>query len=111
MHLHDPTTPNRQGHDSGSQYRSIIFYEQGNSKQLEVVKSVLAEVAKAGEYPGAPKAIVTEVKQLGEFYVAEEAHQNYYDDNSEQGYCQAVIKPKIGKLKELYRDYVNDAKL
>ena len=66
---------------------------------------------KNGEYPGAPGSIVTEVKELDEFYVAEEPHQNYYNENTDQGYCRAVIKPKIGKLKELYKDYINDAKL
>jgi peptide-methionine (S)-S-oxide reductase len=99
MHIHDPTTLNRQGYDTGSQYRSIIFYEKGNSKEQEAIRAVLEEVRKDGQYPGYPAEIVTEVKELEEFYPAEDFHQNYYNDNTNQGYCKVIIKPKIGKLK------------
>lgn len=71
MHLHDPTTLNRQGHDKGSQYRSIILYEKGNSEELNLIRKVLDEVEKDGRYPGSPAKIVTEVKELSEFYPAE----------------------------------------
>ena len=79
MHLHDPTTLNRQGYDTGTQYRSIIFYEKGNNTEHEVIKKVLEEVIKDGQYPGYPGKIVTEVKELDTFYPAENFHQNYYN--------------------------------
>lgn len=79
MHLHDPTTLNRQGHDTGTQYRSIILYEKGNLDELNIIKKVLEQVERDGQYPGSPAKIVTEVKELDEFYVAEEDHQNYYN--------------------------------
>lgn len=71
MHLHDPTTLNRQGYDTGTQYRSIVFYEKGNIQELTVIKTVLGEVKKDGQYPGNPAEIVTEIKELDEFYPAQ----------------------------------------
>jgi len=99
IHLttHNPTTPNRQGADTGTQYRSIIFYRDEEEKEL--ANQVLKEVETAFD-----KSIVTEVKPFQAFFTAEENHQNYYNDNSNGRYCTAVIDPKLRKFKELYRD-------
>lgn len=88
MSLHDPTTLNRQGNDSGTQYRSIIMYE--TEEELREAKSVIEEIQKLYT-----DKIVTELVPLKHFYPAEEYHQNYYNENSGQGYCRAIIKPKI----------------
>lgn len=92
---HDPTTLNRQGADRGTQYRSVIFYhdEQQKSQAEEVIQRVQ-------EYYEDP--IVTEVSPLPTFYEATQDHQDYYNENRQQGYCRAVIDPKVAKLKKLY---------
>ena len=97
MTTHDPTTLNRQGADRGTQYRSVIFYhnETQKSQAEEVIKVVQ-------EYHDNP--IVTEIEELPVFYDAEEYHQDYYNNNREQGYCLAVIDPKVRKLRSLYSD-------
>lgn len=97
MTSHDPTTLNRQGADKGTQYRSIILYSSEEEK--EVAEKVIQEVSGYYEDP-----IVTELKPLDIFYAAEEDHQNYYNNNSEAGYCRIVINPKIAKLKKAYAD-------
>ncbi|WP_125720846.1 peptide-methionine (S)-S-oxide reductase MsrA [Flavobacterium ustbae] len=97
MTSHDPTTLNRQGADSGTQYRSIVLYH--NQEQKEIAEKVFDEVQ-----PSYPDAIVTELKPFEVFYKAEEDHQNYYNDNQEARYCQLVIDPKIQKLKKMYAD-------
>ncbi len=96
---HDPTTLNRQGADSGTQYRSSIFYH--NEKQKD-----LAELAvKAGnESHNWPDPIVTEVVAFGEFYSAEGYHQDYFALNGEQPYCQIVIVPKVDKFKKKFQE-------
>jgi peptide-methionine (S)-S-oxide reductase len=96
---HDPTTLNRQGADSGTQYRSSIFYH--NEKQKE-----LAELAiKAGnESHNWPDPIVTEVVAYSEFYSAEGYHQDYFALNGEQPYCQIVIVPKVDKFKKKFQE-------
>jgi len=87
---HDPTTLNRQGYDVGTQYRSAIFYNsETQKKEAEEFIKVLSE-AKVFENP-----IVTEVTKLDVFYKAENYHQNYYNNNKTQGYCVAVINPKL----------------
>ncbi len=93
MITHDPTTLNRQGADRGTQYRSVIFYQDDN--QRETADSVLREMQPYYEDP-----IVTEISPLTNFYEAEENHQNYYNTHPSQGYCQVVISPKIKKLRE-----------
>ncbi|MBI3895885.1 MAG: peptide-methionine (S)-S-oxide reductase MsrA [Acidobacteria bacterium] len=93
---HDPTTLNRQGHDAGTQYRSIILY--ANEQQKSEAKDVIREISSQFRQP-----IVTEVKPLAEFYEAESYHRQYYRQNSEQPYCQFVISPKMGKLREHFQ--------
>ncbi len=95
--LHDPTTPNRQGADVGPQYRSIVLYH--SPAQKESAEQVIAELEAAGTW-GAP--IVTEVVPLTDFYPAEAYHRRYFQSHPEQGYCRAVIAPKVSKLREKY---------
>ncbi len=97
MSTHDPTTLNRQGADVGSQYRSVIYFH--DEQQKEVAKQVISEMASYF-----PDPIVTEVSPLGTFYEAEDYHQNYYSNNSEQGYCNYVITPKLAKLRKNFAD-------
>jgi len=94
---HDPTTLNRQGNDVGTQYRSAIFYS--NDKQKEAATDFISYLEKEQIFN---KAITTEIGKLEVFYNAEEDHQNYYNLNQEQPYCQYIINPKIKKLKEIY---------
>ncbi|MBI5730792.1 MAG: peptide-methionine (S)-S-oxide reductase MsrA [Ignavibacteriales bacterium] len=96
---HDPTTLNRQGADSGTQYRSAIFYHDDVQKQLaEKYKNEL-EAANIWSDP-----IVTEISQFKKFYKAEDYHQNYYNQNGNQPYCSFVITPKIEKFKKVFAD-------
>jgi peptide-methionine (S)-S-oxide reductase len=88
---HDPTTLNRQGADVGSQYRSIILYQ--DERQRAAANSSMAEAASRFEDP-----IVTEIKPLKVFYEAEAYHQGYYDNNRSAGYCRVIIRPKLQKL-------------
>ncbi|MDX1612577.1 MAG: peptide-methionine (S)-S-oxide reductase MsrA, partial [Candidatus Thermoplasmatota archaeon] len=96
--VHDPTTPNRQGADVGTQYRSIILTH--NDAQAKIAQDVIAWLEDEGIWDG----IVTEVEPLETFYEAEPYHQGYYAKNPEQGYCQAVIRPKLKKLRERWAD-------
>lgn len=97
MTTHDPTTLNKQGADVGTQYRSVIFFHDENQKQI--AESVLEKVADYYD-----DKIVTEISPLGVFYEAEAYHQNYYNNNKEQGYCSFVIMPKLSKLRKLHGD-------
>ena len=97
--IHDPTTPNRQGADVGTQYRSVIFYH--SDAQRETAERLVAELAADGVWPD---PIVTEIAPAPVFYPAEEYHQDYYRRNPNQGYCQAVISPKLAKLRARHRD-------
>lgn len=102
IHLvtHDPTTLNRQGADVGTQYRSVIYYRDEAEKAKAA--SVIEELQHAYD-----QKIVTEISPLEYFYKAEDYHQNYYRNNSEQGYCQAVIDPKLRKFRQLFADKIN----
>jgi peptide-methionine (S)-S-oxide reductase len=94
--IHDPTSLNRQGADVGTQYRSAIFYS--NPAQKAIAEKSMIEVAtQLWDDP-----IVTQVAPLKEFYPAEDYHQNYYELNKSQPYCQVVISPKIKKIKEKF---------
>jgi peptide-methionine (S)-S-oxide reductase len=95
--FHDPTTLNRQGPDTGTQYRSAIFFH--SPEQKLVAEEVIAKL-NADKVFAAP--IVTEVTPLESFYPAEAYHQGYYRNNPGQGYCQAMIGPKIAKLRARY---------
>jgi peptide-methionine (S)-S-oxide reductase len=95
--VHDPTQLNRQGHDIGTQYRSVIFYHDDEQKnQAEYFKQKLSE-EKVWEKP-----IVTEITQLNNFYRAEEYHHNYFELNPENMYCQSVVRPKVEKFKKVF---------
>ncbi len=91
--IHDPTTPNRQGHDVGTQYRSAIYYH--NQTQQQTAKAVIAEQAKIWDAP-----IVTELVPAATYYVAEEYHHNYFANNPRQPYCMAVVAPKVLKARQ-----------
>jgi peptide-methionine (S)-S-oxide reductase len=95
--FHDPTTLDRQGHDVGSQYRSAIFYE--SPEQKLAAEQLIASLGSESVFD-AP--IVTQVKPLDAFYPAEEYHQGYYRQNTEQPYCRATISPKMAKLRQKY---------
>ena len=92
--IHDPTTPNRQGADVGPQYRSIILYH--SDEQEKVARRTIEELEEQDLWD-AP--VVTEVEPLEDFHPAEEYHQDFYRKNPEQAYCQAVIPPKLAKLR------------
>jgi peptide methionine sulfoxide reductase msrA/msrB len=97
--LHDPTTLNRQGADSGTQYRSGIYYQ--NEEQKQIAEKVIATLNKDKAFDN---PIVTEVQAFKNYYPAENYHQEYYELNKEQPYCKAVIKPKMDKLHKIFAD-------
>jgi peptide-methionine (S)-S-oxide reductase len=96
---HDPTTLNRQGNDIGTQYRSEIFYN--NDAQKQISEEYIDLMSKENTFG---KPIVTNVSAASKFYEAEDYHQNYYNQNKEQGYCSYIITPKIEKLQKVYKD-------
>ncbi|MDI1356095.1 MAG: peptide-methionine (S)-S-oxide reductase MsrA [bacterium] len=96
---HDPTTMNRQGNDFGTQYRSAIFYHTAEQKQI--AEKYKAELNAAKAYPN---PIITEIVAFTNYYPAEDYHQNYYNQNGTQGYCQFVIQPKLEKFEKVFKD-------
>lgn len=96
---HDPTTLNRQGNDVGPHYRSVIFYH--NDEQKQVAEKYKTELDKSGAWD---KPIVTEISPFTKFYPAEDYHQEYYENNPNQGYCAFVIAPKLEKFKKVFKD-------
>ena len=97
--IHDPTTLNRQGVDVGTQYRSAIFYHTADQKAA--AERVIAELQSEHVWDD---PIVTELKPLEAFYPAEEYHRDYFRRNPTQGYCSAVIAPKVAKVRKLFLD-------
>lgn len=100
-HLHDPTTPNRQGLDIGPQYRSVIFYH--NQEQKKIAEKSLKEVKKTGLWDD---PIVTTVEPLKNYVEAKEFHQDYYEKNPDARYCKVVIAPKLEKLKKEFGNFL-----
>lgn len=103
FHTHNPTTLNQQGADVGTQYRSAVFY--GDAAEREITERVVEGLEAEKVYPD---SIVTEIVPFTHFYPAENYHQNYYDRNRDQGYCNIVISPKITKLMKDYAAEVKD---
>ena len=97
FYTHDPTTLNRQGADVGTQYRSAIFYH--NKEQQKDAQTIIAQLTAEGVYAD---PIVTEISAIDVFYQAEDYHRNYYNNNKNQGYCRAVINPKLDKFMKKY---------
>lgn len=93
--IHDPTTLNRQGNDSGTQYRSVIYFH--DESQKAIAQEVIAAMAAVWDDP-----IVTELTLAPMFYIAEEYHQNYFRQHPNQGYCSIVVAPKVAKARKLF---------
>ena len=96
--IHDPTTPNQQGNDVGTQYRSAIFYH--SDEQRRIADQVMQEIASAKIWDDAP--LVTQLEPASQFYVAEGYHQDYYRRNSLQPYCLFVVRPKVQKFRSKF---------
>lgn len=101
--VHDPTTLNRQGADVGTQYRSIILFN--DEKQKDTAEQFVSELSKEGIWS---RSIVTEILPYQVFYEAEAYHQEYYKKNPYQGYCTVVISPKLAKFRKKYRDRLKE---
>jgi len=100
---HDPTTKDRQGNDSGPQYRSVVFtHSDRQARQAETYKALIDA---AGVFP---RPVVTEVVPFAAFYPAEGEHQDFFARNPRQGYCRAVITPKVDKLRAAFRDKLKE---
>ena len=95
---HDPTTLNQQGPDVGTQYRSAVFYHNDEQKQL--AESYKEKLLKAKAF----RRITTKIEPASELYVAEDYHQNFFNNNPKNRYCQAMINPKLDKLKEVFAE-------
>jgi peptide-methionine (S)-S-oxide reductase len=97
---HDPTTPNRQGNDVGTQYRSVIYCH--SIAQKEIAENYINQLNTEGVYTG---KIVTIVEPTNTFYIAEDYHQNYYNQNKTALYCQFVVRPKVEKFNKIFGAY------
>jgi len=101
--VHNPITPNQQGNDVGEQYRSVIFYTDDSQKKI--AEKIIKELEKQNIYDN---PIVTQVVPLKEFYPAESYHQKYFEKNPQNAYCQAIINPKLAKLRKKYKKLYKD---
>lgn len=99
--VHDPTTPNRQGNDIGTQYRSIMLYE--NDEQKQQFEAAIKRASSRWT-----DKIVTEIVPLETFYPAEDYHQDYFNKNPDAGYCQIIIAPKVIKARHEYKEWFNE---
>jgi len=104
--IHDPTTLNRQGADAGTQYRSAIFFN--SPAQRETAQRAMEEVAEQGLWSD---PIVTSLEPLEEFYPAEEYHQRYFERNATTMYCQAVIAPKLAKVRAAFAERMQEPEI
>lgn len=102
---HDPTTLNRQGNDAGTQYRSVIFYH--NEEQKKLAEEYKMKLDESGAWD---KPIVTEIVPFKKFYKAEAYHQNYYENNPNQGYCSFIIAPKVEMFEKVFKDKLKSGK-
>ncbi len=101
--IHDPTTLNRQGNDVGTQYRSVIYFH--TPQQQEIARRVIAEMAQVWDAP-----IITELSAETTYYRAEDYHQNYFNNNPNQGYCAFVVAPKVSKLRKTFPELLTSGK-
>ena len=99
FNVHDPTTLNRQGNDEGTQYRSTIMY--ANEEQKNMAQEYINQIDANGTFQN---KIVTTLEPMDTFYVAEDYHQDYYNQNGGQPYCQYVVRPKVEKFKKKFKD-------
>lgn len=97
--IHDPTTPNRQGNDVGTQYRSVIFYHTENQKDVAAASMVLISEKLSA-------SIVTQSLPCPQFYRAEDYHQDYFRNNPNQGYCACVVSPKVKHFKKEHKNFL-----
>jgi len=97
--IHDPTTRDRQGNDVGTQYRSVIFYH--SDQQRQIAEETIRDLNQAGIWDS---PIVTQVQPAEAFYVAEGYHQEYFENNPNQSYCQFIVAPKVRKFREKFAD-------
>lgn len=95
--LHDPTQLNRQGNDVGPQYRSVIFFHDGEQQAL--ANQIIAEMGTEGTWP---EPVVTAVEPLSNYFEAEQYHRDYYENNPQQPYCAMVVGPKLAKFKQTF---------
>lgn len=102
---HDPTTVDQQGNDVGPQYRSVIFYN--NAEQKKKSEEYKAALDKSGAWS---KPIVTGIEPLKNFYIAEDYHQNYYNNNPEEMYCKFIVQPKLEKFRKVFSDKLKGKK-
>ncbi len=96
---HDPTTLNRQGNDIGTQYRSVVFYH--SQQQKTITENQIAELDKSGSWNN---PIVTTLETFVKFYAAEDYHNNYFNNNGGNPYCQMVVRPKVEKFEKVFKD-------